>query len=484
MVDNINREKNDIFSFFILKTVFKNKLFIRTVQIIVLSLFVYAIYFGFENPTKENIFTKNLFWGLFWSLFMVLTLVTFGRIFCGICPHGFLGKYITKYGLQLEMPKFLKNRFIGIFIIIIGWWGIYYTFPGVLKAPLATAILFSVLTILSFIFYFLYKDMNYCKYICPIGTFTKAYQKISFTKLGTYKDACRTCKTFDCAVACSYNLKPYTFDKKNSMDDCTLCMDCTNTCEAVNFKVIIPSSTLFKKTKVDKADIWVYILVAASIPLSMGFHHFLNRSNISDSLPWVQTAVYVNSIIDIKGVDLVGFFAFIYAILTASLISVVGMFLASKVLNEKFYTTFSSLGYAYIPLFIITGLGHFFHSFFTRTYADIGNGFIQGFSLNAEKIENLASRDASWLYIFNAFPYIAILLGFYILYTRVNLFKVSKIRKFFTFLFASSLIVFFLFFSFFKIYVAQEYGMKKRNNHSAMSHKIMNHSKMNHNKDK
>jgi hypothetical protein len=78
MVNNINRNNNDIFSFFILKTIFKNKLFIRIIQIIVLSLFVYAIYFGFENPTKDNIFTKNIFWGLFWSLFMIITLVSFG----------------------------------------------------------------------------------------------------------------------------------------------------------------------------------------------------------------------------------------------------------------------------------------------------------------------------------------------------------------------------------------------------------------------
>ena len=475
MVDKINRDKNDIFAIPILKTVFKNSLFIKVVQVLVLALFVYAIYFGYINPTKENTFTKNVFWGLFWSFFMVVSLVTFGRIFCGICPHGFLGKYITKFGLNKEIPSFLKNRYIGIFILVIGWWGVYYTFPGALKIPFATAIMFTVLTILAFVFYYLYKDMSYCKYICPIGALTKAYQKVSFTKLGTYSDSCKSCRTFDCAKACSYNLKPFTFDKKNSMDDCTLCMDCSNSCEAVNFKLIPPAYTLYKKTKTDKSDVWVYILIAASITMTMGFHHFLRRTNISEELPWVHTANYVNSVLNISGVDLVGLFAFIYAIVIATFFSVVGMYIASKILNEKYSTVFSSLGYAYIPLFIISGLAHLLQAFFTKTYANIGNGFIQGFSLDVQKVENLASRGDSWLNIFHVIPYLAIAFGFFILYKRINLFKASRIKKIFAFVFASSLLLFFLWFNLFKSYVVQEYGMKKRghahHNHSSMMKK-------------
>ncbi len=462
MVEFIKRDRNDIFSIPILKTVFKNRIFQRSVQVLVLALFIYAIYFGFANPTKENIFTRNIFWGLFWSLFMVSTLPTFGRIFCGICPHGFLGKYITKYGLKQNMPKILKNRYIGIFLLVFGWWAVYYIFPGVLRIPYATAIMFTALSVLAFIFYFLYKDMDYCKYICPIGNLTKAYQKVSFTKLGTYKDACSTCRTFECSEACTYNLKPFTFDKKNSMDDCTLCMDCSSACASVNFKIISPSSTLLKKTKIEKSDIWVYILIFASITFTMSFHHALGRTNISDSLPWVQSANYINSIFDIKSFDLVGLFAFSYSMISVITVSIIGMYLASKVLNESFKSTFYSLGYAYAPLFIIAGLGHLLHSFFTHTYANILNGLIQGFSLNINKVENLASRSDTWLNIFNILPYIAIIWAFVILYKRINLFKVSKSKRILSFIFASSLIVFYLWLNLYKVYVFKEYGVKKR----------------------
>ncbi len=122
-------------------------------------------------------------------------------------------------------------------ILVVGWWFVYYTFPGFWKSSGNTAIMFTLLTILAVLIFYFYKDMSYCKFICPIGTLTRAFNKISFTFLSTYKENCKECKTFDCAKACTYNLKPFTFEKKNSMEDCSLCMDCSSACEAVNFKI-------------------------------------------------------------------------------------------------------------------------------------------------------------------------------------------------------------------------------------------------------
>ena len=231
MVKFVKRDRNDIFGMPLLNIIFKNRIFQRTIQIIVLFLFVYAVYFCFINPTKEeNLFTTGLFWGLFWPFFMVTTLSTFGRVFCGVCPHGFIGKYITKFGLKKQLPKVLANPFIGVFLLFFGWWATYYMYPEFFKTPYATALLFFVMTLVAVVFYYIYDEMAYCKYICPIGTMTKAFSKVGFTKLETYKEHCSSCKTFDCAKACSYDLKPFTFAKKNSMEDCTLCMDCSSAC--------------------------------------------------------------------------------------------------------------------------------------------------------------------------------------------------------------------------------------------------------------
>lgn len=115
----IKRKRNDIFSFPLLGFMFKNAKFLFVLKFIVFSLFIYAIYFGFIYETKsENRFTTGLFWNLFWPFFMVVSLVTLGRVFCGICPHGFLGKYITKIGLNKKMPKFLANPFVNISVLL------------------------------------------------------------------------------------------------------------------------------------------------------------------------------------------------------------------------------------------------------------------------------------------------------------------------------------------------------------------------------
>jgi len=310
-----NRSATDIFRLPILRYIFKDRKFILGLQIITLTLFIYGVYLGFAIPTSENSFTKELFWWLFWSFFIVTTLVTFGRIFCGICPHGFLGKYITKFGLKKEMPKILQNRFIGIFILFFGWWAVYYAAPSFWKVPLATAWMFTGLTIFAFTMYYLYKDMSYCKYLCPIGTMMRSYGKISPTWLSTYKEDCSDCKTFECAKACSYDLKPFTFNKKNSMEDCTLCMDCANACDAVSFSITKPSKSLHKKFKRQKTEVWAFILITASISITMSFHHALNRSAIADQFIWSKTAVWAEQYINFGSLDSVGIFAFFYAVI-------------------------------------------------------------------------------------------------------------------------------------------------------------------------
>lgn len=470
MVNFIKRDNSDIFNRPILGFLFKNPKFLLSIRIIVLAIFLYAVYYGFSVPTKENIFTGAVFWGLFWALFMVSTLPTFGRIFCGICPHGFVGKYITKFGLKRNIPKWLQNRYIGIFLLVVGWWEIYYTFPGFWKSPLATAGMFGGMTILAFLFYYLYKDMSYCKYICPIGSMCRAYDKLSFTKLETYTDTCKECRTFECAKACPYDLNPFTFAKKNSMDDCTLCMECANSCEAVKFKFTKPSQKLFGKFKTLKEEVWVYILILASIPVTMTFAHGLDRSAIADSMIWNQTATFLG--LDGYG----GMFAFLYAILLTSFFAIVGLFLASKVLKKDYTNTFLTLGYAYAPLFILGSLGHTLETFFIKDYQTIIQGFAQAFGLGAN-ISSLAKRGDAWLNYLGLLKWVGIIWTLILLYIRLKLIESTRIRKVFAYIFASLLIVFFVGVNLYRGYVFSKYGVNTSGGgHSAHSHGSRNQS--------
>ena len=470
MVDFQKRDKNDIYNMPVLGFLFKNKIFIRALQLAVLALFIYAIIFGVLYPTKEeNIFTTAVFWSLFWPLFIVVTLSTFGRVFCGICPHGFMGKYITRFGLKKKMPKALANPYIGLFLLVVGFWVVYYIYPEAYKTPIATAIFFIVLTLVSIIFFYIYKDMSYCKSICPIGSLMRGFGKISFTTLGTYEESCKDCTTFECATACSYNLKPFTFDKRHNMTDCTLCMDCSDACEAVSFKLVKPSQSLMQKFQIHKVEIWAYILITAAITITMSFHHALSRVAISDEYIWSKMGVMLEKQIGIPGLDYVGISAlFLAMIITISLVYA-GMFLASKFLKEDFQKVFYTLGYAFAPIFIIGGLSHTYEFFFLHHYSDITNGFIQGFAISVEEVKALATRKDSWTHIFSLLNHVAVIWAFIIMYKRINFFDASKLAKTFAFISASALIIFYLGLNVYKGYAFKTYGAKKGGHSHASS---------------
>jgi polyferredoxin/nitrous oxide reductase accessory protein NosL len=463
MVKHIQRESSDIFSKPILGFLFKNKKFLFALRIAVTVLFFYAIYYGFVHPGKENIFTSAVFWGVFWSLFMVVTLPTFGRIFCGICPHGFLGKYITRIGLKKSMPKWMQNRYIGILLLVVGWWAVYYTFDGFWKSPINTAAMFGGLTLLAFLLYYLYKDMSYCKFICPIGTLTRAYDKLSFTKLETYKSACSECKSFECADACPYGLKPFTFEKKNQTDDCTLCMECAHACEAVKFKFTKPAQQLNAKLKILGAEVWTYILILASIPVSMGFAHGLNRTNIADDLLWNKTATALGHS------EYAGGFAFAYALVFTIFFAVFGLYIASKIINKEFKSVFTTLGVAFVPLFIFASLGHTLEMFFYKTYESIIEGFAQGFGLSIDA-SPLAKRGDAWLHYFGLLKWVGVIWAFVLLYKRMKLIDASKYKKMVAYFFASFVILFYIGLNVYTGYVFSKYGAQQRGGHAHGAH--------------
>ncbi|MBU1217443.1 nitrous oxide reductase accessory protein NosL [bacterium] len=472
MVKHQKRSNNDIYKIPLLGFMFKNKFFIRALQLCVLALFFYAIIFGILYPTKEeNIFTTAVFWSLFWPLFVVVSLSTFGRVFCGICPHGFMGKYITKFGLKKNMPKALANPFIGVFLLILGFWLVYYVYPQAYKTPFAASILFLVLTFLAVVFFAIYKDMSYCKSICPIGTLMRGFGKISFTTLGTYEESCKNCTTFECATACSSNLKPFTFDKRNSITDCTLCMDCSSACEAVSFKLVPPSQSLFKKFQTQKAEVWAFILITAAITITMSFHHALGRVAIASEYPWVQFGLYLQEAVAINGIDYIGFSALLFAMSSTIFFVYSGMYIASKALKEDFSKVFYTLGYAFAPLFIIGGLSHTYEFFFLEHYSNIANGFMQGFGITGEEVQALATRKDTWTHIFSLLNHVAVIWAFIIMFKRINFFSASKLAKSIAFISASALIFFYLGLNVYKVYAFKTYGTAKSGHNHAQGNK-------------
>jgi len=244
-------------------------------------------------------------------------------------------------------------------------------------------------------------------------------------------------------------------------------LDCSSSCEAVSFKLVPPSQPLTKKFQTNKSEIWAILLITAAITITMSFHHALGRVAIADEFIWSKFGMWLQDKVAIEGLDYIGFSAFIFAMISTISLAVGGMYIASKVLREKFSKVFYSLSYAFVPLFIIGGLSHTYEFFFYEDYSDIANGFIQGFAIDADKVAPLATRKDAWVRIFSVMNHIAVVWALIIIFKLINFFQLSKLAKSLAFFSASSLIVFYLGFNIYKVYAFKTYGMKHNGSHMA-----------------
>lgn len=449
----LKRNKRDIFGMPILNFLFKNRYMLLFYRLFTLFLLIYAILYGFINPTKENLFTNAVFWSIFWPFFMTVSLPTLGSVFCMVCPHGFLGKYITKLGLKLRPPKWLANPYIGLIgSNLLAYWFVLYTFPGFFRNPLNTAIFFLSFTLLSVLFFFLFRGMAYCKYICPIGSVNTAFSRTSFTWLSTYEEECKNCKKPECALSCPYELNPSKFDQKNSMTHCTLCMECAKACDAVRFEARGWGSSLYKEIGNPKSiEIAVYLLLVGVITFTMRFHHGLSRSGLANYMPWVVVGKYLQSALGIpKWVDITGFIALLMAVSLVLLVFYISFRFVAKITGKSFKECALALGYAFAPLMIVGGLSHVLEFFFIEYYHSIVNGFSQAFNFGIHA-EPLAKRGDVWLNLFKIFPFLAGFWSLHILWKRVVMFTKDK-RKL-VFILSASLPLVYLILSLFTIIV-------------------------------
>ncbi len=459
----LNRDKNDLLRFRFFRSTFGNTSFLNILRVSLLLLTLYAIVYGLVIPDrKENLFTTALFWGLFWPFFMVITLPTLGNFFCMICPHGFLSRKLSKIGFKLNLPKSLKNPYIGIGLNIMLYWFILYTFPGILRQPFITALFFLFFTLLTVFISILFSNGSYCRYFCPIGRVAPAFARVGFTWLSTYKnELCDSkCDKPDCAFACPYKLSPLKFEKNNSMDTCTLCMECVKSCEGVKLSIKKWSHSLLNKIpKPQSWEVWVYILFLAVITITMRFHHGLGHSPIKESLPWVTIGKWLQSTTGIgKPFDFVGLTALIMALLITLSLILGGFYLTSRIIKRPFKEIFLNLGYALAPLMIIGSLSHVCHFFFTHYYHQVINGFAQAFFIDI-RVEPLAERNDAWLRIFYIFPFIAAFWSGYIMWVRIGFFNIKGFKKIVSYILSSGIIIFYLGLTIFILYIRYFSGL-------------------------
>lgn len=443
----IDKKRNllDLLGWPVIGALFSNQWLILLMRLAIFGSMILAIYFGLVYTDQaENPFTKAIFWSLFWPFFIIASLATLGPVFCGVCPHSFIGSYLNKYGLKKPLPRWIKNnRWIGTGILVLCYWLPVYSVPGITKYPAITASFFLSLTIFSWFVFFLYKNMAYCAHLCPIGGITSAFGKVSFASLGTDERFCKSCKTFDCAKSCQWHQSPFKFNSENSIADCRLCMDCVQACNAVEFKVVKPSSQLWKTfAKKETFSIHIYIFLLAIITITMNFRHSLEHSVIKNHLPWVQLGDWMNREWALSPFNWSGVFSLLSA-LTITLIIVHGSFTVSAMIARIPYKQFLyTVGPMLAPLMIIGLFAHVLSAFFHIYASDVVNALYWLFDSNL-KMEPLAERGG-WASKLAMLNYLAIAWAVFILYKQLKSIELSKIRRLIVFIISGSMIWFYL----------------------------------------
>ncbi len=387
-------------------------------RVVVLLLFLSAIVAGLLYPeASENPYTTALFWSLFWPFFLIVSMVTLGPVFCSLCPHSFVGKWLNRRWARRTLPAWLRHRWIGLSVLVISYWIPLYLWPGTLGTPWIAALYFLLLTMLAWWMFARYRNMDYCRFICPIGAVTKAFGKVGFAQLNSDQDQCRNCRSFDCVKACQWRLKPYLFEQKNTMQDCTLCMDCAHACDAIQWNVTSPASQLWRGAKENqRMTVWVFLTLFIVITMTMRFHHALGHSPLKADLPWVQMGWFLESVMPAwLGIDWLGFSALFWATGGTLVLVFGGFWLAARMTGVSFWRVFDHAGLSLGPLMLIGALSHVGSFFFVHYAPDLINAFywLMG---QPQVAEPLASyRQDPWLRLFQLFNVLAVMVALWVL---------------------------------------------------------------------
>jgi hypothetical protein len=200
-----------------------------------------------------NFATFNLW--VVWMMAMVVVALLLGRSWCTICPVGWLNGITSRFGLRREMPAWLNN-FIPVTIVLILLQLLVYFFT-IHRYPDYTAVLLAWMIVLAIAVGFIFRRRSFCQLFCPAGAVFSLYARLAPWQLRVKsKTVCDGCEEKPCIATdrswrqarlgemslnwrtrpegCPVDLVPAEI---NDSADCTLCLNCVQTCCNDNIKV-------------------------------------------------------------------------------------------------------------------------------------------------------------------------------------------------------------------------------------------------------
>jgi hypothetical protein len=190
----------------------------------VFSIIIVAGLWGEQSTGNPSVL---LTWILWWPA-VVFTFFLIGRIWCAMCPFGFLGDFAQKiFSFKWKPPAFLKNMWwrVGFFLLLTGVTSIW----ALDRWPVGTAWLALAETIGAILLAIFFEKRVFCRYVCPVGGIFGLYSMTAPVRLhGKDPKVCiEKCPGKNCVHSCTWFLYPPTVDRNA---ECNLCLNCVRAC--------------------------------------------------------------------------------------------------------------------------------------------------------------------------------------------------------------------------------------------------------------
>ncbi|PLX43953.1 MAG: hypothetical protein C0609_06710 [Deltaproteobacteria bacterium] len=238
----------------------KNPFFQRTLQgfAILVLICLLIIAWGREAlpgiPDRWPLIYTNattlIFW-VIWFMGLVLTIPLLGRLWCAICPLGYITERFAKMGRAAPWPRGWGGWLGMVIVFLTGMGGALYW--DVHKSPHATAIFVGIATLFAALSGLLWRGAPFCKLFCPVGVVLSLYCRFSPVKVGALNpDRCGSCDDHACVkrktswrrwtiAGKSFHRKLSTggcpvglYPPKMDATRCQLCLACLRSCPSEN----------------------------------------------------------------------------------------------------------------------------------------------------------------------------------------------------------------------------------------------------------
>jgi len=340
------------------KRLLKNPLFPwigRWFMVGFLIVLTYSAFFGPRDPRLN--FATVMSWIVWWPLLAISYLVI-GRIWCAVCPMGAISDILhRKIGLNLKAPEFFKKRWLVAVLLSIAIlyqaWIEEVTRAAV--SPWITGFILWGFTIGAVVSGLVFERWTWCRHLCPLGAWSGVFAMSSVVEVRADPNVCLSnrCKGIYCYFGrddlpgCPFHQVPKIMETNRY---CSTCGNCLKACpnDAISIRLRIPGEEFVsqKKEMLENALIGV---VAIGVVAFQGFVM---------TEPWVKLRERAASF-SVLSND-----AILYGLIILVCVGLaVGLFyltslIYARVTRQPFTHEINRFGFAFLPLALLTHIGH------------------------------------------------------------------------------------------------------------------------------